>query len=107
RLSMPDGVIKYVRVVGHPIAKDESGELEFIGAITDITERKRAEALLAGEKRLLEMVAGGSSLPQILDSLCRLVEEQAPDVLASILLLDSNGKQLRHGGAPSLPEAYT
>ena len=107
RLLMPDGLIKHVRVVGHPLPQEESGELEFIGAITDITERKRAEALLAGEKRLLEMVARGDSLAHILDSLCRLVEEQAPDVLASILLLDSNGKQLRHGGAPSLPEAYT
>jgi PAS domain S-box-containing protein len=107
RLLMPDGLIKHVRVVGHPSRRDESGELEFIGAITDITDRKRAETFLAGEKRLLEMVARGYSLAQILDSLCRLVEEQAPNVLASILLLDSNGKQLRHGGAPSLPKAYT
>ena len=52
------------------------------------------------------MVARGHSLAHILDTLCRLVEEQAPDVLASILLLDPNGRQLRHGGAPSLPEAY-
>ena len=72
----------------------------------EIAERKRAEALLAGEKRLLEMVARGDPLAQILDSLCRLVEEQAGDVFASILLLDSNGKQLWHGGAPSLPKAY-
>ena len=107
RLLMPDGLTKHVRVVGHPLPQEESGELEFIGAITDITDRKRAEALLAGEKRLLEMVARGDSLAQILDSLCRLVEEQAGDVFASILLLDSNGKQLRHGGAPSLPKAYT
>ncbi len=107
RLLMPDGLIKHVRVVGHPSPRDESDELEFIGAITDITDRKSAETLLAGEKRLLEMVARGNSLSQILDSLCRLVEEQAPGVLASILLMDSNGKQLRHGGAPSLPKAYT
>ena len=107
RLLMPDGLTKHVRVVGHPLPQEESGELEFIGAITDITDRKRAEALLAGEKRLLEMVARGHSLAQILDNLCRLVEEQAGDVFASILLLDSNGKQLRHGGAPSLPKAYT
>jgi PAS domain S-box-containing protein len=40
-----------------------------------------------------------------LDSLCRLVEEQASGVLASILLVD--GDRLRHGGAPSLPNAYT
>ena len=71
----------------------------------DITERKRAESLLAGEKRILEMVAKGDSLARILESLCRLVEEQASDVLASILLLDGN--RLRHGGAPSLPKAYT
>src|SRR5256884_4428367 len=106
RLLMPDGLIKHLRVVGHPLPRDESGELEFIGAITDITERKLAEALLAGEKILLEMVGRGDSLADILDSLCRLVEEQASDVFASILLLDSNSTQLWHGGAPSLPKAY-
>jgi PAS domain S-box-containing protein len=51
------------------------------------------------------MVAKGNSLAEILDSLCRLVEAQAGDVLASILLVD--GDHLRHGGAPSLPKAYT
>jgi PAS domain S-box-containing protein len=75
--------------------------------IRDISQRKRREALLAGENRLLEMVAKGDSLGNILDSLCLLVEEQSSDVLASILLVDPNGKQLRHGGAPNLPKAYT
>jgi GAF domain-containing protein len=51
------------------------------------------------------MVARGISLSQVLDGLCRLVEEQTAGVLASILLLD--GDRLRHGGAPSLPKAYT
>src|SRR6202790_4202251 len=51
------------------------------------------------------MVAKGNSLAEILDSLCRLVEAQAGDVLASILLAD--GDHLRHGSAPSLPKAYT
>src|SRR5207253_869484 len=75
--------------------------------IRDISQRKRREALLAGENRVLEMVAKGDSLANILDSLCLLVEEQSSDVLASILLMDPNGKQLRHGGAPNLPKAYT
>src|SRR6202165_1537456 len=57
------------------------------------------------EKRILEMVAKGNSLAEILDSLCRLVEAQAGDVLASILLAD--GDHLRHGCAPSLPKAYS
>jgi signal transduction histidine kinase/GAF domain-containing protein/CheY-like chemotaxis protein len=68
-------------------------------------ERKRAEALLAGEKRILEMLARGNSLSEILAELCRLVEEQTSGVLASVLLLD--GDRLRHGAAPSLPRAYT
>jgi len=75
--------------------------------IRDISQRKRQEALLAGENRVLAMVTKGDSLAEILDKLCLLVEEQSPGVLASILLMDPNGKQLRHGGAPNLPKAYT
>src|SRR5438270_4131835 len=75
--------------------------------IRDISNRKRREALLAGENRVLEMVAKGDSLSDILDNLCLLVEEQSSGVLASILLMDANGKQLRHGAAPNLPKTYT
>jgi PAS domain S-box-containing protein len=70
-------------------------------------ERKRAEALLSGEKRLLEMIAKGDSLALILDALCRLVEELSSGSLSSILLLDPNGNRLWHGAAPSLPTSYT
>lgn len=43
RLLMPKGCIKYLRVVGHPSTEDESGNPEFVGAVTDITQRKLAE----------------------------------------------------------------
>src|SRR6202022_4318563 len=75
--------------------------------IRDISNRKRREALLAGENEVLEMVAKGDSLPDILDKLCLLVEEQSTRVIASILLMDPNGKQMRHGAAPHLPKTYT
>jgi PAS domain S-box-containing protein len=45
RLLTPDGSVKYLRVVGHP-SKDDRGSFEFVGAVTDITERKRAEEAL-------------------------------------------------------------
>jgi PAS domain S-box-containing protein len=48
RLQMPDGVIKYVHVVAHA-GSDSSGNREYIGVVTDITERKRAEE----ERRVL------------------------------------------------------
>jgi len=43
----------------------------------DVTEHRRATSALAGEKRLLEMIARGDSRTAILDALCRLVEELA------------------------------
>jgi PAS domain S-box-containing protein len=43
RLLLPDGSVKYVQVVGRPSINDESGNFEFVGAVTDITERRRAE----------------------------------------------------------------
>src|ERR1700731_2097521 len=42
RILLPDGVIKYVHVVAHA-GRDSSGTLEYVGVVTDITERKRAD----------------------------------------------------------------
>jgi PAS domain S-box-containing protein len=78
----------------------------FQAILRDISKRKQGEALLAGEKRLLEMVAKGDSLSSILDAICRLVEELCSGCLCSILLLDSSGKRLWHGAGPSIPKPY-
>jgi len=45
RLLMPDGSVKYVHVVAHAL-NDASGSVEFIGAVMDVSERKRAEEAL-------------------------------------------------------------
>jgi len=46
RLLMPGGSVKNLRVVGHPVTRGSSGDWEYVGAVTDITERKRAQAEL-------------------------------------------------------------
>jgi PAS domain S-box-containing protein len=45
RLVMPDGSVKYVHVMAHALS-DESGGVEFVGAVTDTTETRRAEESL-------------------------------------------------------------
>ena len=50
RILLPDGVIKHVHVVAHA-GRDNSGNLEYVGVVTDITERKRAD----GSCELLEI----------------------------------------------------
>jgi PAS domain S-box-containing protein len=105
RLLMPDGAVKFVRVVGHP-SPDESGNFEFVGAVTDITERKRGEALFSGEKRLLEMIATGVALKDILNVLCLIIEDYRSGTLASVLLLHPDSLHLDSAAGPSLPEGW-
>jgi hypothetical protein len=65
--------------------------------------QKRAEALLAGEKRLLEMIASGDSLHAVLDALCRLIEENVTGSYCSVVLIDPSGTRLKHGARPVFP----
>jgi PAS domain S-box-containing protein len=105
RVRRADGEYRWWLFRNVPL-HDETGNIaKWYGTGVDIDDRKRAESLLAAEKRILEMVAKGDPLAGIFDSLCLLVEERAKGALASVLLLD--GDRLRHGGAPSLPKAYT
>ena len=107
RFRRADGKYRWCLARAVPL-RDELGNIvQWYGTNTDIEDLKQAEALLAGEKRLLEMIATGSSLALILDALCRLVEELSSGCLSSILLLDPNGNRLWHGAAPSLPTSYT
>jgi PAS domain S-box-containing protein len=46
RLLMDDGSVKHLHVAGYPSPTAESDDFEFVGAITDVTQRKRTEAEL-------------------------------------------------------------
>lgn len=78
-----------------------------VGAAMDVSHWKRADALLVSGHHVLELIAGGSELPVVLDALCRRMEMHLPGALCSVLLLDADGTHLRHGAAPSLPPAYS
>src|SRR5438093_4407300 len=79
----------------------------FQAVLRDISERKRAEALFAGEKRLLEMIATGVVLKEILNALCLIIEEFRSGTLASVLLLNPDGRHLDSVAGPSLPKGWT
>jgi PAS domain S-box-containing protein len=106
RLRAQDGSYRWFLFRAIPL-RDAHGELvKWYGQVTDIDDRKRAEALLAGEKRLLEMLARGSPLSDVLERLCRLVEENAGPCFCAGVLLEAGGQRFQLGAAPSLPEGF-
>ena len=88
----------------HTETDQRSGTLDDLSYTVE--DRTQAEALLAGENRLLEMLATGCTLSEILDALCRLIENIASGSLCGIVLVDPISNRLKHGAAPSLPLSY-
>src|SRR5689334_20653382 len=77
-----------------------------VGVKHESASSEEGTALLSGQNRVLEMVAEGAPLGDTLTALLGVIEENAPEMLCSILLLDPDGVHLRHGAAPSLPPDY-
>ena len=94
-------------LLAHKRMIEVDGAPLMIGAAMDVTDWKRADALMVSGHHVLELIAGGSELPAVLESLCRRMETHLPGALCSILLFDADGKHLRHGAAPNLPVAYS
>lgn len=76
------------------------------GTQRDVTRQKQAEALLHGQQRILELIATGASLNEVLGALIGFVEAQRPGLSGSVLLLSSDGERLQLGVAPSLPDRF-
>src|SRR5438445_13805640 len=87
RLRRFDGDLRWFLFRAMP-QYDEAGHLvKWYGPTTDIDDQKRAEALLAAEKRLLEMIAKGHSLPQILEAVCLPAEAPTSPCLRGLIFL--------------------
>ncbi|HVK94233.1 MAG TPA: EAL domain-containing protein [Noviherbaspirillum sp.] len=83
-----------------------SGSNLFAGIMRDITEHKKTQLICNGQNRLLEMIALGAPVEEVLEKLIRLIESQTPGMLGSVLLLNEDGLHVRHGAAPTLPSGY-
>jgi PAS domain S-box-containing protein len=101
-----DGIYRWFNVLGLPLRDTEGEILCWFHLLIDIDGRKRAEAQLAGEKRLLEMVASSCPLTDVLTALCKFVEDTSADCYCGVYLIDWNGSKFRIGAVPSLPATF-
>ena len=84
----------------------EAGAPLFVAQIEDISDRRRREVLQQGRNEVLEVVAEGSPLPQILDTLARVAERVIPEARVAILLASDDREHLSHAASPSLPDWF-
>src|SRR6266481_6697206 len=106
RLRRHDGDYRWFLFRVEPARDDHGGILKWYGANTDIEDRKRAEALLAAEKRTLEMIASGASLADILERLCETIDGQTRNIKSAVMLMDADCMHLRHAAGPRVPKGW-
>jgi len=104
-------VVQTSRVVFPETTDVESAANRNLPMLTGVQQARSEDDRQAGAlarlyKTVLEMISSQASLPEVLECLCRFMEQQFSGMLCSVLLLDSDGSTLRHGAAPSLPRGY-
>ncbi len=73
---------------------------------SDNIRREQSEQREQTRNHVLELLASGASLELILESIVLGLEQQAPELICSIQMLDSDGKCLIVGSAPNLPQYF-
>ena len=100
RLVMPDGAVKHVDVVAHA-EKTESGKVEFVGAVMDITDRKRADEALRQAQAEIARVSRVTTMGELTASLAHEVNQP---IAAAITDANTCLRWLA-GDTPNLAEA--
>lgn len=80
--------------------------VSMLSAGNDITLERRLQQLEKIRSQAMQASLQSRPLSEVLSLVLKGIEDQKPDALCSILLLDESGKHLHMGAAPSLPEEY-
>ncbi|WP_305806027.1 EAL domain-containing protein [Stenotrophomonas sp. YIM B06876] len=98
-----DGEPLWCSITTNPIFDDYGTLVNLVSVLTDITHSKIHEVL---QNRMLDAMVREVPTADIMLLLCREVEHIAPQVIASVLRVDAEGR-LRTLAGPSLPQAYS
>jgi diguanylate cyclase (GGDEF)-like protein/PAS domain S-box-containing protein len=103
-----DGSRFHAEVAATRLMTGDCPAMQFV--VRDITDRKRAEALQLGQNHVLNLVATGAPLTDILTAIAQFVESQSEQGICCISEFDEKctpkRTQVRRIVAPSLPESY-
>ncbi len=82
RLLMPNLAVKYVNMVAH-VVRDRKGQLEYVGAVQDVTQRRSSEEALSQARSELAHVARISSLGVLTASIAHEVNQPLSGIVTN------------------------
>jgi PAS domain S-box-containing protein len=106
RMLYPNGTYRWTRARAVPIRDAQGNIVRYVTFQIDVDDLKRAEDLLAAEVKVLEGVARGEPLGQVLDALSLQLEELCNGRFCNILVVASDNKHFEVVAGPSLPHAF-
>lgn len=111
RVLAPGGDIRWHQWTNRVVLDDEGGIAEYQAVGRDVTDHRLAEhaarksqQLVSDQARVLEAIATGAPLDNILEELCRVVELHVSGVHCSIQALDEDGNTIHHGSVTAQAE---
>lgn len=109
-IATPDQVLGLLAVYTSQERQFSPDEVYFLQAASHILTaaiiRKRSDALVRAQSRVLELIANDADLSVVMEQLCLLLEQELPGAMCSIFLVDPEHHCLRPIAAPSFPGEY-
>ncbi len=106
RLDPAQGRGLWLETVVSPLRDAQNNVVAALGVTRDITERVNGDRLRDQQNAILESIARGAELPDVMDQLIRMVESQSDGVRGSVMLADEREGVLNMAAAPSFPREF-
>ena len=106
RMRHKDGDYRWTLARDAPCRDAQGNLVRWVTVHVDVDDLRRAEDLLSAEVKLLERVARGQSLSQVLDAFSRQMEGLVHGCFCGSLLVGFDKKHFELGAGPSLPREF-
>jgi len=109
RLAVSDGTYRLYEALADDL-RDEPSVGGVVVVARDVSDQQRAELSQTMQARVLELIATGAEVHDVLTALAEWVDAALEGTFCSILLTEEHGEHgrvLRHAASPSLPQAYS
>jgi PAS domain S-box-containing protein len=106
RMITKNGAVRWFHDEADFIGDEDGKPMFFQGVIHDITQRRYTDAMRLGRSRVLEKLAAGASITEVLTTLVEATEELVPETVCSISIRDRDSGRVHCGAFTSLPAGF-